>query len=71
MLQRSKSVRHNSKLIRYGIGGGLAALVDLFFLWFFTHFFGIYYLISQALAFVISFTCGFYFQKYLTFRDFS
>lgn len=71
MLSRSRNIWTNSKLIRYGIGGGLAALIDLFFLWLFTDVLDIYYLTSQALAFLISFTFGFYFQKYLTFRDFS
>ncbi len=71
MIQRSKKIRHNSKLIRYAIGWGLAALIDLFFLWFFTDLIGVYYLTSQVFAFIISFTFGFYFQKYLTFRDYS
>ena len=48
----------------------MAALIDLFFLWFFTDLLHIYYLISQVLAFMISFTFGFYFQKYLTFRNY-
>gem|GEM_PF-6571655 len=46
-------------------------MIDLFFLWFFTDLLGIHYLTSQALAFLISFLFGFYFQKFLTFRDFS
>ncbi|MBP6910868.1 GtrA family protein [Patescibacteria group bacterium] len=71
MLQRSKNIRHNTRLIRYAIGGGLAALIDLFFLWFFTDVMHIYYLTSQVFAFVISCVFGFYFQKYLTFRDYS
>lgn len=71
MLKKSKQLWHQSKLIRYAVGGGSAALIDLFFLWLFTHFFGIFYLISQICSFIISLTFGYYFQKYLTFRDFS
>lgn len=71
MKHRLKNTWSNSKLVRYAIGGGLAALIDLIFLRIFTDHLHIYYLTSQALAFLISFTFGFYFQKYLTFRDFS
>lgn len=71
MLQFSKKLWSQSTFIRYGIGGSIAALIDLFFLWFFTDVLHIFYLLSQIFAFIISFAFGFYFQKYLTFRDFS
>lgn len=71
MRKLSQKIRNGSKFIRYAVGGWLAALIDLFFLWVFTDQLGIYYLTSQALSFLISFTFGFYFQKYLTFRDFT
>lgn len=59
------------KLIRYSIWWWLAALIDLFILWLCTDVFGIYYLVSAICAFIISFTFGYVFQKYITFRNYS
>ncbi len=57
--------------IRYSLGWGLAALLDLFLLYFFTDKLGIYYLYSAILAFIISVSFAYFFQKYITFRDYS
>lgn len=57
------------KLIKYWIGGGIGAVVDLALLYVFTEYFGIYYLISQVLAFIISVIVGFLFQKHITFQQ--
>lgn len=57
------------KFIRYSIGWWLAALLDLFLLWFFTDIIWIYYLLSAIISFLISVTFGYIFQKYITFRD--
>ena len=57
------------KFIRYSIGWWLAALLDLFLLWFFTDIIWIYYLVSAIISFLISVTFGYIFQKYITFRD--
>lgn len=59
------------KIIRYSIWGGLAALIDLLFLWIFTDVLWLHYLFSAIWAFVISFTFGYIFQKYVTFRNYS
>lgn len=59
------------KIIRYSLWWGLAALIDLLCLWLFTDVFWLYYLLSAVLAFVISFTFGYFFQKYITFRNYS
>jgi len=61
----------NYQFIRYSIGWGLAALLDLFMLWFFTDIVWIYYILSAILAFIISCTFWYLFQKYITFRNHS
>lgn len=60
---------YSYEFIRYSIGWWLAAILDLFVLWICTDIFSIYYLLSALIAFIISFTFGYIFQKYITFRD--
>ncbi len=57
------------KIFKYGIGGWVWALTDLLFLYIFTEYFGIYYLLSQVLSFLISVFVWFLFQKYITFQQ--
>lgn len=57
------------EFIRYSIGWWLAALLDLFVLRICTDILWIYYLLSAIIAFIISFTFWYIFQKYITFRD--
>lgn len=57
------------EFIRYSTGWWLAALLDLLVLWVCTDVLWIYYLLSAIIAFVISFTFWYLFQKYITFRD--
>ncbi len=57
------------KISKYALGGGIAAIVDLLFLYIFTDIVGIYYIYSQVLSFIISFFVGFYLQKYVTFQN--
>ncbi|MCX6824775.1 MAG: GtrA family protein [candidate division SR1 bacterium] len=57
------------KFIRYTLIGGLGAGINVFFLWFFTHVTGIYYIVSAILAFIISVVVGFIFQKKITFKN--
>lgn len=59
-----------STLIRYGIGGGLAACIDLWILYSCTDLFWLYYVYSQIIAFSISFSFSYFFQKFLTFRNY-
>lgn len=59
------------EIIRYSIWWWLAALLDLFLLWMFTDFFSVYYLLSAVFAFIISLSFGYFFQKYITFKDYS
>lgn len=59
------------RFIRYSLGWGLAALLDLCLLYVFTDVFGIHYLYSAILAFVCSVTFAYFFQKYITFKNYS
>jgi len=71
-LQNIKNIRDwilVKKFIRYTIGWWSAALLDLFFLWFFTDILHIYYIYSAILSFAIVFYFGFIFQKYITFQN--
>lgn len=60
---------YSYEFIRYSIWWWLAALLDLFILWLCTDVLWIYYLISAIIAFIISFTFWYFFQKYITFRN--
>ena len=55
--------------VLYIIGGGMAALLDLFFLRLFTSVVGILYLRSAVGSFVIAMSFAFIFQKYVTFKE--
>ena len=56
------------KLMKFVLGGASAAVVDLFFLYFFTHL-GIWYVGSAVLAFLVAFGVSFTMQKFWTFKD--
>ncbi|KKU77378.1 MAG: GtrA family protein [Parcubacteria group bacterium GW2011_GWA2_47_64] len=51
------------------MSGGTAAAVDLGLLYFFTDRFGLHYLLSAALAFIVAFSVSFTLQKFWTFQD--
>jgi len=55
------------KIFKYWIWWWIWAVVDLFFLWFFTEIMWIYYMFSAIFSFIISFFVWFFFQKYITF----
>jgi putative flippase GtrA len=57
------------KWILYVAGGGTAALIDLLFLYIFTDIVGLHYLVSTVGSFCIAFLYGFFFQKYITFKN--
>ena len=56
------------KYLQFGLVSTLALLVNLFFLYFFTEIFGIYYLISQVLAIGFALVINFLGNKVWTFR---
>ena len=66
-----KVVRRYQRLLRYLMAGGTAATVDLLLLYIFTDIFGIYYLLSAVLAFLVAFAVSFTLQKFWTFQDHS
>jgi len=56
------------KIVKYSFWWWIAAVIDLFFLWFFTEIIWIYYIISAIFSFIISFFIWFLYQKYITFE---
>jgi len=57
------------RVIKYLIAGGTATSVNLILLYLLTEYAHLWYLVSSALAFIISFFVSFYLQKYWTFTD--
>lgn len=62
---------YNITLLRYIAWWGSAAVLDIIILFLVTDMFGVYYMYSQIIAFLFSSTYAYYFQKFLTFRDYS
>ncbi len=58
-----------SKGIKFFVIAGIALLVNIFFLWFFTQAAGIYYLISQILASAFTLVTNFTGNKLWTFKN--
>jgi putative flippase GtrA len=56
-------------LIKFLVSGGTATAVNLVALYVLTDFFGLWYLISAVIAFVIAFFVSFTLQKFWTFID--
>jgi glycosyltransferase involved in cell wall biosynthesis/putative flippase GtrA len=65
---KAKKIRV-AKLLRYLFSGGTAAFTDLALLYVFTDVFGMWYVLSSILAFIISFGVSFILQKFFTFQD--
>jgi len=59
----------HTKIVRYLISGGTAAFTNIAFLYIFTDIFGIWYIISGGMSFVIAFVISFILQKFWTFQD--
>jgi putative flippase GtrA len=57
------------KLIKALMVGVLATLVDMAFLYVFINFFGIFYLVGQAMSYLLGMGVSFYFNKTFTFRN--
>jgi len=55
------------RVMRYVISGGSAAVVNIGTLFVLTHFFGVWYLISSAIAFLVAFVASFTLQRAWTF----
>jgi len=57
------------KILRYLFSGGIAFGVDFFFLYIFTEWVGLYYLVSVVFAFLIAVVVSFILQKFWTFQN--
>ncbi len=57
------------RLIRFVISGGAATSVNLGILFLLTHVFGLWYLTSSVIAFMVAFFVSFTLQKFWTFED--
>lgn len=64
-------MRRYERVWRYLVAGGSAATADLGLLYVLTEWFGLHYLFSAALAFVVAFCVSFFLQKFWTFQDHS
>jgi len=64
-----RQIYNNKRIIKYLISGGTAAFVDIVLLYIFTDFFGLWYLLSAIISFLIAYFVSFYLQKFWTFRD--
>jgi putative flippase GtrA len=56
-------------VLRFIIAGGTSAFIDLVFLYLFNSVFGIYYLFSAIIAFLIAFGVSFTLHKFWTFKS--
>ncbi|MDO8622729.1 MAG: glycosyltransferase family 2 protein [archaeon] len=57
------------EFFKFAFVGVVGMIVNLFILYSFTEFFGVYYLISAIFAFIIAATSNFFFNKVWTFRE--
>ncbi len=60
-----------AKIIRYLISGSIVAIVSVFLLYVLTDLFGVWYLLSGIISFIIAFIINFSMQKFWTYRDMS
>lgn len=56
------------KFILYGIGGGLALLINLSLAYIFTEKLRFFYLLSAVLSYILSLIFNFLFQSFITFK---
>jgi putative flippase GtrA len=58
-----------SRILRFLVAGGSAGAVDLGVLYVFVHLFGMWYLLSSVIAFLVALSVSFTLQKFWTFKD--
>ncbi|MBI2050364.1 MAG: GtrA family protein [Parcubacteria group bacterium] len=63
-------IHTNKTGIKYIISGGTSAVVNLVSLYVLTDLFGIWYVASSVVAFLVSHIAGFLLQKFWTFREY-
>lgn len=59
----------DNKIVRYLFSGIVAALANIFLIYFFADIVGLWYLASSVMAFLGSLFVSFAMQKYVTFKD--
>ena len=59
------------QIVRYIIGGGTSACVNLLSLYFFNSVLNVYYITASVIAFMIAFFVSWAFHKFWTFREHS
>ncbi len=64
-----KFIQHT--IVRYIIGGGTSAVINLFVFYVCNSVFHIHYLVASVIAFIIAFFVSLSFHKFWTFRDHS
>jgi putative flippase GtrA len=55
---------------RYFFVGLFCAILDIFIFYFLTKFFGVFYLISSSISFIISTTIGYFLQRKFVFKNY-
>ena len=65
----SRQLYKNRQILKFIISGGTTALFGLTVLYVLTDFFGLWYLLSAVLAFIVGFFISFSLQKLWTFKD--
>ncbi len=68
-LHRGPVQQEFKRMSRYVITGSMTVAVDLFALWALTELFGLWYVLSAAAAFAISYAANFTLHKYWTFKS--
>jgi len=66
-------IKHLTKhmVVRYIIGGGTSAVINLITLFIFNSVFGVYYITASIIAFMVAFFSSWAFHKFWTFREHS
>lgn len=62
-------MKHIRQIIKYVISGGLSTITTISVLYALTHWFGIWYLSSTAIAYMVGFFVSFTLQKFWTFQN--
>jgi len=60
--------KHIVRFVKFGFASGIATLLDLFLLWVFVEFIGIYYLVSAIIAFLGGSSLNYGINKVWAFR---
>lgn len=62
-------VEHRVRFVKFGIASSIATIFDLFLLWVFTEFFGLFYLFSAVVGFLAGSCLNYEINKAWVFRE--